>query len=159
MKFTTKTKWVLFLTILIVAAAVLYFYGQRTLSEQLGQKPSPTPITAASGNIIISSPAPQEAVSQKFRVLGQVKSSPNELALRVKHKLTGKSYLETSAPGNTQSTGSLTEFVYEAELTPDPSLRPGDELVLEVFQRTTDGKELDMVTIPLIFTPLIEEGS
>lgn len=158
MKNTHLKKWLLFLGIVVLALLVLVYFAQQSLTSST-TKPSPTPITTASGNIIISSPVANEGVSQQFQVKGKIRVVGETFSLRVKNKVTGKVYLFASAPVNPQVKDTFTDFVYDAQLAPDQSLRSGEELLLEVFQTDASGKEVDTVAIPLQFVPLIDDGS
>jgi len=150
-------KWIIFLLICLGALGILAYFGRQTILNQPGNQPTPTPITATSGNIVIYAPTPNERVSQTFQVKGKVRVFENTFSLRVKNKITGKVYLAASTQANAKDAGLFTDFVYDAQLTPDASLRSGDALILEVFQLSAkDGTEIDKVTIPLQFTPLIE---
>lgn len=149
--------WIIFLTLALGALGLLFFFSRHTILNQPGNLPTPTPLVATSGNIVIYSPTPNERVSQTFQVKGKVRVFENTFSLRVKNKITGKVYLAASTQANAKDAGVFTEFTYNAQLTPDATLRPGDTLLLEVFQFSAkDGTEIDKVTIPLQFTPLIE---
>jgi hypothetical protein len=47
-------------------------------------------------------------------------------------------------------------FAFPVHLT-DPTLKPDDKLVLEVFQLAPDSSETDTLTINLQFTPILNE--
>lgn len=155
---TNLKKWVGFLVIVLIALLALIYFGQQSLNNS-STKPTPTPIAAPSGNIIIFSPIAHEGVSQQFQVKGKIRVEGETISLRVTNKVTSKVYLSASTPTNPQAGDTFTEFVYDATLTPDQSLRSGDELLLEVFQTTTKGDKIDTVSIPLQFVPLIDDGS
>jgi hypothetical protein len=152
-------KWLAFLGFVLVILLLLYYFSRQTILNQTGIQPTPTPLVTSSGNIVIYSPRPHERVSQNFQVKGKVRVFENTFSIRVKHKITGKVYLTASTQVNAQAASKFSEFVYDAHLTSDLSLKSGEELVLEVFQVSAkDGNEIDLVTIPLQFTPLLDEG-
>lgn len=154
MKLETKTKWMIFLCLASIALIVLYFFSRQTLLSRTTTPPSPTPLAAASGNIIITYPTVNQAVGQNFRITGKVRVGENMLSVRVVDQITGKVYLQTSAQSELPDTSKQIDFAYDAELKSDQSLRSGDRLNVEVFLVSPkDGQVTDKVTIPVQFTP------
>jgi hypothetical protein len=144
--------------LIILALSVMYgmysYYREQGNPEYAKNIPTPTPITTASGNIVIFSPTSDSGVSQDFQISGKARVFENVVSLRIKKKITGTIYTQAAFMANAKDAGVFGDFVYDAHLKADNSLRPGDTLILEVFQASPkDGSETDKVSIPIIFTP------
>lgn len=80
----------------------------------------------------------------------------NTLSIRVSDPLTGTIYASDHTMTNATEAGTFGGFTYTVTLSGNSPLKPGDDLLLEVFQNSAkDGSEIDTVRIPLTFTPLM----
>ncbi len=119
-------------------------------------RPTPTIAPAASQNIIVVSPKMNEHITQKLIIEGKARVFENMVSLRLKNKLTGKVYGQTYTQTNAQEAGEFGDFRAGVLLDND-DLKPGTELILEVFQASPkDGRDTDKVSVPLIFSPVAE---
>jgi hypothetical protein len=149
----TKTMGLLVLALVIVLG--FFFIQQQSIISKSAPQPTPTPFAAASGNIIVSSPYKDGSVPPYFIVRGKARVFENVVFVRVSNPVLGKIYYTGQALTDAQEAGTFGAFAAEVRLdTRDFSLRPNDKLTLEVFQTSAkDGKEIDVVTIPLYFSP------
>jgi len=150
----TMKKWIAFLLFMIGMVLVLYLLANRSATPKTEATPTPTPLVAASGNIVIMSPSAESSVNQDFLIRGKARVFENVVSIRVRTKLTRKVLLQDTAMAYTPDTSQLGDFVYNAHLSSSDILRPNDIILLEVFQASAkDGREIDKVVIPLRFNP------
>lgn len=118
----------------------------------LGPTVTPTPI--ASENIQVTSPKAGEYIQDTFVVKGKARVFENVVNIRLREKLSGKIYGETTAMTDAKEAGTFGEFQKGIQLT-DPNLKSGSDFVIEVYQSSAkDGSEIDKVSIPVKFKPL-----
>lgn len=143
--------------VVIVCLALGFAYWQlQPVLHQAVNPIIPTPIPAASKNIMVTSPVAYDRVNQSFSVIGKARVFENRLLVRVSNAITGKVYVLEPTSTNAPDAGTFGNFSYKVNLTNDTALRSGEELLIEVFQTSAkDGSEIDTVTLPVTFTPLL----
>lgn len=151
----------IWLLVAAAATAILMFSALSIQQPDMIKKtpffrPTPTTAPAASQNIVLLSPRMNEHITQKLIIEGQARVFENRVAIRIKNKLTGKVYGQTFTQTNAQESGEFGDFRAGVLLDND-DLKPGTELVLEVFQVSPkDGSDTDKVSVTLIFSPTAE---
>lgn len=116
--------------------------------------PSATPTPVASENIILTSPKSGEYIQATFVVQGKARVFENVVNIRLKEKLSGKVYGETTAMTDATEAGTFGDFQTGIQLT-NPNLKSGTEFILEVYQSSAkDGSEYDKVSVPVVFKPI-----
>jgi len=151
-------KWLIIMIVAFIALLGLALSIQRpqSLSSVPLFAPSPTPTPVASENIIVTSPQVDESITQTFEVRGSARVFENVVTIRLKEKLSGQVYGETQAIADAPDTGQFGDFRAGIKLT-DPNLRTNKEFIVEVFQYSAkDGSEVDKVSIPVRFVPMVE---
>lgn len=142
---------------LLLAALLFQFLSTRNVLPSMTPSPTPTPVPVSSDNITINLPGMNERVGSTFLVKGKARVFENIVSVRIKNKLNGKIYDQGTAYANAKDMGQFGDFTYYAHLKDDPSLKTGDELLLEAYQNSAkDGSEIDKVTIQLQFLPTLE---
>lgn len=144
----------IFLVILLCVVLGIFFIQQQQIISP-GPQPTPVPISSREGNIIVTSPYKDAPVPPDFIIQGKARVYENVVSLRVSSKLLGKVYYDSYTIADATDAGSFGNFTARISLdTSDFSLKPNDKLTLEVYQASPkDGSALDVVTIPLIFSP------
>lgn len=152
-----ETRKLILLLILVVLVLGIFFYQNRSAVFPQGPQPTPTPIAASSGNIVVTLPYNEANVGPSFVIAGKARVFENVVSIRVSNKVLGKVYYQGSTMTNAKEAGTFGDFLTEIKLdTNDFSLKPNDELTLEVYQSSAkDGSDTDVVTIPLYFTPAL----
>lgn len=145
----------IFLVILLVVVLGIFFVQQNQIISKSAPQPTPTPIAAQSGNIVVLTPYAGASVSPDFMVQGKARVLENVVSIRITSKVLGKVYYQGQAVARTPDANGFGEFSTHVRLnTNDFSLRPNDKLTLEVYQFSSSaGTESDLITIPLIFSP------
>lgn len=145
------------LLILVFVVLGIFFYQNRSFVFPQGPQPTPTPIAASSGNVVVYMPYNDANVGPSFVVTGKARVFENVVSIRVSNKVLGKTYYQGTVMTNAQEAGTFGEFATQVDLnTNDFSLKPNDELTLEVYQSSAkDGSDTDVVSIPLYFTPAL----
>lgn len=149
------TRKMILLVLLLCIVLGIFFLQQNAIVSKSEPQPTPTPIMAASGNIIISSPYSNNPVGPRFTVQGKARVPENIVSIRVTSNVLGKSYYQGQTVAQPTETGDFGDFSTQITLnTDDFSLRPNDKLTLEVYYLSPrDRSESDIVTIPLLFSP------
>lgn len=120
----------------------------------LGPTVTPTPV--ASENIILTEPIANQNISQKFVVKGHARGTEKIVYIRIREKLSGNVIGETATATDATTSDEFGEFGTGIALS-DPTIRSGTEFILEVYQfSSSDGQEMDKVSIPITFTPIAE---
>lgn len=148
-------RWSFIGAVAIVVMLFMAFSIQKPaqLKNLPGFAPSATPTPLASTNIIVNTPHINDHVTQKLLIQGKARVFENIVSIRLKNQLTGKVYGQTQARTNAKEMGQFGDFI-AGVLIDNPELRAGDELVVEVFQTSpNDGKDMDKIAIPVVFTP------
>lgn len=152
----TRHQWIATFVVLVCLALGAAYWQLQPILHQAVNPITPTPLPAASKNIIVTEPIAYDRVNQSFRVIGKARVFENTLLVRVSNAITGKAYVFQQIMTNAREAGTFGDFSYQVNLTNDTALRSGEELLIEVFQTSAkDGKEIDKVTIPVTFTPLL----
>lgn len=134
----------------------LFFYQQYSINTKPQIEPTPTPIAASSGNIIVSLPHAQDTIPQDFRLTGKARVFENVVSIKVYNHITGKIYYSGNTTAYAPDTGQFGDFVADISLKSDRSLRSKDKLLIEVYQASPkDGQAIDVVSIPVVFSPLL----
>jgi hypothetical protein len=150
-------KRTIILLVVIGIAAYGLFFLQISLSKRNAAKPTPTPVAAASGNIIITSPHSGDPVPQDFIVAGKTKVGTNFINMKVSNPLTGKVYFNArfkpkATPGVYADFGA--KISLQQNDTSRSSLISHDKLLLEVSQSASDtDSPHDTIQIPVLFSP------
>jgi hypothetical protein len=141
--------------LLIFVVIVLgIFFLQQSHTASKANRPLPTPIAAASGNIVVSAPTIEASVPTDFLVTGKARVFENVVFLRVSSRLLGKVYFEGTTDAQSPDVGQFGPFSARVHLKGGTTLQPNDKLILDVYNRSAkDGSEIDKVTIPLYFSP------
>jgi hypothetical protein len=156
MKNDEFVRWVLGILILACVVFSIFFFQQTYIAAQSAPKPTPTPLAADSGNIIVSSPHANDQVSDMFQVMGKARVFENVVSIKVVNRLTGRVYYNAQTTTASPDAGQYGEFTANVNLTDDGTLRPGDALTVEIFQASAkDGSQTDLVSIPVRFTPVL----
>lgn len=152
-----ESRKLIFLLLLVCVVLGIFFFQNRNMVFKQGPQPTPTPIAASSGNILVSTPYNEGSVGPSFIVTGKARVFENVVSLRVSNKVLGKIYYSGTVVTNAPDTGTFGEFATQVDMnTHDFSLKPNDRITLEVFQSSPkDGSDTDVVTIPLYFTPAL----
>jgi hypothetical protein len=142
--------------IFFICVGLAFFFFRQHILIQTEPQPIPTPPPLRSENITIYAPQPDERVSQDFEIKGQARVFENVVSFRVSNKLTGKVYSAGSTLTNAPGAGKFGELTHTIHLKQDRTLISGEKLLLEVFQASPkDGSEIDKITIPITFTPVL----
>lgn len=157
-----KTEESRFITAIVafffVAFILFAIFRNQLPADPLAPKPTPTPEPVASQNIVVNLPHPNQTVSQTFAIAGKARVFENVVSIRIRDKLTGQIYLTDTVMTNAPDVGVFGDFTYTVQLTPQASLKPRDILIVDVFQASAkDGSDADLVSIPVHFSPLIDE--
>lgn len=158
MKHTDVAKWLVIAVIAMIVLIGLAFSIQKPELVKnvpfIGPSATPTPLSSA--NIVLTSPHMNQHVSKQFRIEGKARVFENVVSIRLKNKLTGVVYGQTSTMTDASEAGQFGEFQTGVILN-DGSLKTGTELVLEVFQASAkDGSDMDKIAVPLVFSPSAE---
>jgi len=146
-----------FLIFTLSVVVALYAIAQRNLSDKTPDAfPTPTPISAPSGNIIIETPFADSSVTQDFQIKGKARVFEGIVSIRIRDKLTRKVLFQDTTRAYSQDPAIPGDFSYDAHLSSIESLKPNDLLLLEVFQQSPkDGSDIDLVSIQLRFIPAL----
>jgi hypothetical protein len=149
------TKKMLLLLFAVIFVLGFFFLQQQHIVSKSAPQPTPTPIMASSGNIIVTSPYKDASIGTSFIIKGKARVFENVVSIRVSNKVLGKIYYVGQTLADAPDAGMFGDFAAQIKLnTKDFSLRPNDKLTLEVFQSSAkDGSDIDVVTIPLYFSP------
>lgn len=112
-------------------------------AEILQLQPSP--------NILIYTPQDMEEITDNFKLSGIARVFENTFSFRIKNSRTNTIYAESSTVTDTGEMGKYGDFNFNINFSGNaPDLKPGDNLILEVFQYSPkDGEEIDKATVNL----------
>jgi hypothetical protein len=156
---TEESRFIAAIAAFFMVAFILFAVFRNQLpADPLTPKPTPTPLPVASQNIVIDLPHPNQTVSQTFAISGKARVFENVVSIRIRNKTTGKIYLTDNTMTQAPDVGVFGAFSYTVQLKPEASLKPRDTLIVDVFQVSAkDGSDADLVSIPVHFSPLIDE--
>lgn len=151
----TQTQKLIGLLIIVCVVIGLFYLQQTHIVAKSAPQPTPTPIAAASGNILVSMPYSGAGIGSNLVLRGKARVFENVVSIRVSNRVLGKVYYTGQTMTDAKEAGTFGNFVTQIHLTSnDLSLRPNDKLLLEVFQTSAkDGSEIDKVSIPVFFSP------
>ena len=145
-----SNKIVVYFTLILIALVVLMIILPKNTGAPSTNNPAPeaTSTVSASGNIIVTSPLPNDTVGNPMTIAGVARVFENQFAIRLIDS-DGTKLKETSAYASATDAGLFGPF----NLNLDYPAPKGTNGTLEVFNYSPkDGSEVDKVTIPVNFT-------
>lgn len=133
---------------ILVVILGIYFFVFVNIARLQHQGTESQPVQSATGNIIVSSPLPGDAVTTgALLVRGTARVFENQFSVRL--KAGNRVVYEGSVYANAPDVGQFGDFESSIPISAE-DIQGTSNLMLEVFDNSAkDGKEIDQVFIPL----------